>query len=80
MNTYISLNEVLVLAQKALDCHLKQVPRKIILFQGIVNTGETLTLCSPQSKMHPQGFYWVDITEEQARVLNETDTGILCHA
>ena len=77
MNTYISLNEVLVLAQKALDCHLKQVPRKKILFQGIVNTGETLTLCSPQSKMHPQGFYWVDITEEQARVLNETDTGIL---
>ena len=59
MNTYISLNEVLVLAQKALDCHLKQVPRKKILFQGIVNTGETLTLCSPQSKMHPQGFYWV---------------------
>ena len=27
--------------------------------------------------MHPQGFYWVDITREQARVLNETDKGLI---
>ena len=27
--------------------------------------------------MHPQGFYWVDITEEQAHVLSETDKALV---
>lgn len=77
MNEYVSLNEVLLLVCKDAECDFKQVPRKRIMFQGRKSNGETITLCSPQSKMHPQGFYWVDITQEQARVLNETDEGLV---
>ena len=77
MSEYISLNEVILLASKASECNFRQVPRKKIMFQGQKPNGETITLCSPQSKMHPQGFYWVDITQEQSRVLNETDKGLI---
>lgn len=77
MNEYINLNEVLLLASKATECDFRPVSRKKIMFQGRKTNGDTVTLCSPQSKMHPQGFYWVDITQEQARVLGETDVGIV---
>lgn len=77
MSEYINLNEVLLLASKASECTFRQIPRKKIMFQGRKPNGETVTLCSPQSKMHPQGFYWVDITQEQSRVLNETDKGLI---
>ena len=78
MSEYISLGEVLGRASQASECNLSQVPRKKIMFQGQKPNGETITLCSPQSKMHPQGFYWVDITQEQSRVLSETDKGLIC--
>lgn len=77
MYEYIEFSEVLSLANKALECTFKQVSRKTIIYQGAQQNGETITLCSPRSKIHPQGFYWVDITQEQARVLNETDKGII---
>ena len=77
MSEYISLNEVILLASKASECNFRQVPKKKIMFQGQKPNGETITLCSPQSKMHPQGFYWVDITQEQSHVLSETDKGLI---
>ena len=77
MNEYIALSEVLLLASSASECSFRQIPRKKIMFRGRKSNGDTVTLCSPQSKMHPQGFYWVDITQEQARVLSETDTSLI---
>lgn len=77
MSEYISLGEVLGLASKASECNFRQVPRKKILFQGRKPNGETITLCSPQAKKQLQGFYWVDITQEQVYVLDETDKGLL---
>lgn len=77
MSEYLSLNEVLLLANQASGCNFKQVPRKRIIFQGRCLNGETITLCSPQSKIHPKGFYWVDITQEQFRILNETTKGLI---
>lgn len=47
------------------------------MFRGRKQNGETITFFTPQSKMHPQGFYWVDITEEQAHVLSETDKALV---
>ena len=77
MSEYICLGEVLELASNASECNLRQVPRKKIMFQGKKPNGETVTLCSPQAKKQPKDFYWVDITQEQARVLDETDIGLL---
>lgn len=77
MSEYISLGDVLELASKASDCNFRQVPRKKIMFQGRKPNGGSVTLCSPQARKQPQGFYWVDITQEQARVLAETDEGLI---
>ena len=77
MSEYIRLGEVLELASKASDCKFRQVPRKKIMFQGRKPNGESVTLCLPQAKKQPKDFYWVDITQEQARVLDETDIGSL---
>lgn len=77
MGDYISVNEVLTLMSEATQCILKQIPRKKIMFSGIKDNGEFIILCSPQSKLHPQGFYWVDITEEQSRVMNKADKALI---
>ena len=77
MSEYISIGEVLGLASKALECNFRQVPRKQIIFWGRKPNGESVTLCSPQAKKQPKDFYWVDITQEQARVLDETDKGVI---
>ena len=77
MSEYISLGEVLELTSKASECNFRQVPRKKIMFQGRKPNGESVTLCSPQAKKQPKDFYWVDITQEQAHVLDETDMGLL---
>lgn len=77
MEEYINLDEILSLASKKENCNFVKVPRKRIMFQGAKHNGESVSFCSPQSKMHPQGFYWVDITQEQYRILNEADKGLI---
>ena len=76
MGAYISLNQVLALAEKATNSSFRQIPRKKIMFRTTTAEGKSVTLCSPQSKLHSQGFFWVDITQEQYRVLSETDSGL----
>ena len=77
MGAYISLNQVLALAEKATNSSFRQIPRKKIMFRTTTAEGKSVTLCSPQSKLHSQGFFWVDITQEQYRVLSETDSGLV---
>ena len=75
MNDYISIEEAVMLTSKAAECDFIKISGKKIMFRGMKANQETVTLCAPQSKLHPQGFYWVDITQEQYRVLSETDVG-----
>lgn len=77
MGAYISLNQVLALAGKATNSSFRQIPRKKIMFRTTTAEGKSVTLCSPQSKLHSQDFFWVDITQEQYRVLSETDSGLV---
>lgn len=77
MVDYISITEVLILAAQAVGVSFNQIPRKKIMFSAKKVNGDTVALCSPQSKYHPQGFYWVDITEEQSSVMDAYDNGIL---
>lgn len=77
MSDYISLNEVVLRKNREEECVFKIFPRKKIMFKGVKANNKTVSLCSPQSKLHPQGFSWVDITEEQCRVMNSTDSGVV---
>lgn len=77
MSNYISLNEVILRKNKEEECSFKIFPKKRIMYTGTKINNKTVSLCSPQSKLHPQGFSWVDITEEQCRVMNLADDGIV---
>ena len=77
MSEYITINEAVLLVTEAMECRFMPLPRKKILFMGCRKDGKTIALCTPQSKMHPQGFYWVDITQEQHRVMSDADEGVV---
>lgn len=77
MENYVSIEKAVKLTEAAHECHLRPIPKKRILFSGVKNAGETIALCSPQSKFNSAGRYWVDITLEQYQVLDYYDTALL---
>jgi len=58
------------------DCILSNVKRKQIMYQG-VSAGKKLILCTPSSKLHPQGKGWFDLTIKQVEILDDSDIAIL---
>ncbi|AFQ42577.1 hypothetical protein [Desulfosporosinus meridiei] len=66
---------------KELEGYLKtdlyQVPRRLILFNGILNDGSTVTVCTPQSKLIPRGCGRIELTTFQVSILNNADHSIL---
>lgn len=77
MERYVSLGDVVSSMSHKYSCVFSSLPRKRIMFSGQNRAGETLIFCSPQSKLHSQGFYWVDITEEQYRELSKCDVAFV---
>ena len=70
---YITIKQAVELASEAWGAELKAIPGKRIMFRGVDRNGESITLLTPQSALQPKGFFWVDITEVQYDVMNETD-------
>lgn len=77
MGDYVELPEILDCLLQSGVRFLRQVPRKKIMFFGTAVNGDALAICSPQSKFHKQGFYWVDITEIQCNVMNQAKKGLV---
>ena len=44
------------------------------MYRGVTKEGKEITLLTPQSKLQPTGHFWVDITEIQYNVMNETES------
>ena len=42
-----------------------------------VSAGKKLILCTPSSKLHPQGQGWFDLTIKQVEILDDSDIAIL---
>ncbi|HBW36860.1 hypothetical protein [Desulfosporosinus sp. BICA1-9] len=66
---------------KELEDYLKtdlyQVPRKLIFFNGILNDGSTVIICTPQSKLYPRRCGCTDLTTVQVSMLDNADHSIL---
>lgn len=77
MQKYVSIEKAIKLTEEAHECSLQPIPKKHIMFSGIKPSGETIILCSPQSKFNSAGRYWIDITFEQYKILDSYDNALL---
>lgn len=77
MAEYVSIEAVKEVASAAAGNPYQVIEGKRIMFQSKLENGESIVMCTPQSKLHPQGFYWVDITEIQYDVLESAENGII---
>lgn len=68
----IVLNTVI----KKYNCTLLNIMRKQIMYHGVSN-GKKLVICTPSSKLHPQGMGWFDLTIKQVELLDDSDLSIL---
>ena len=66
---------VATLTQKY-GCSLSTISRKQIMFQGI-SGGKRIVVCTPSSKIHPNGKGWFDLTIIQVKLLDESDIAVL---
>ena len=77
MRDYLSLNEILNIAQTKCCCCFKQVPQDRNIFQGRRDNWDTVTLLIKKTRINTQGFYYVDITLEQTKIFDMTDESFL---
>lgn len=77
MSEYVSISEVVEVASGAARCKYQLIPGKKIMFESRLENGESIAMCTPQSKFHPQGFYWTDITSVQYELLDSYDNAIV---
>lgn len=57
-------------------CKFKKVSGKKIIYQQELG-GRVMYLISPQAKMQPDGFFWVDITSEQLDLIKTGSDSIM---
>lgn len=55
---------------------LSSIVRKRIMYHGS-RDGKKLVLCTPESRLHPQGHGWFDLTTKQVDILDDSDIAIL---
>ena len=61
---------------KRYNCSLSNIIRKKIMYEGVSN-GKRLVLCTPESRLHPQGHGWFDLTTKQVEILDDAELAIL---
>ena len=77
MAEYVTISEVLEVASQAAGCRYQLIDGKKIMFESRLENKEKIALCTPQSKLHPQGFYWTDITSVQYELLDSYDNAMV---
>lgn len=77
MAEYVTIAEVLEVASGAAGCEYQLILGKKIMFESRLENGERIVMCTPQSKLHPQGFYWTDITSVQYELLDSCDNAMV---
>ena len=56
---------------------LRSVRGKRIFYNGILDSGKEILICTPESKLQSKGYGWVDITAKQYEILDRVLIGIL---
>lgn len=67
---------VLKTIREKYNCTLSNIKRKQIMYEGL-SEGKKLVLCTPSSKLYPQGKGWFDLTTIQVDLLDDSDIAIL---
>ena len=70
-------DQVIAKLQIHLGIKLHRVSNKKIFYKGVGKDGNELLVCTPKSKLYPDGRGWVDITAIQKAMFEEAHTAIL---
>lgn len=74
--TIPKIQNVLEILEKHFQTKLEKVSAKRVFYSGKLDNQKTIILCSPQSKIHTEGYAWIDITQIQTDLLKEHNYGI----
>ena len=77
MNEYVTIREVVDVASNAAGCRYQKITGKKILFESTLENGENIVMFTPQAKLQPQGFFWIDISSKQFEIFENYDNAIL---
>lgn len=63
--------------EEQIKVDLHPMKSKRIFYSGILEDGNEIVVCTPESKLYPRGHGWVDITMKQYEILDGAFKGIL---
>jgi hypothetical protein len=61
--------KVILELQSYFGIKFNKVPRKKVFYQGYLSNRDEVLICTPEAKLQPKGFGWVDLTEIQINFL-----------
>lgn len=68
--------EVIKTIEEKYQCKLISINGKRIMYEGITR-GQTIVVCTPQSKIHANGHGWFDLSTIQVELLDRAQIAIL---
>lgn len=68
--------EVTETIEQKYQCRLRTIKGKRIMLEGYTK-GQKIVVCTPQSKIHPAGHGWFDLSKIQVELLDQAQIAIL---
>lgn len=59
------------------DCELTIMKQKKIMYEGTTQSGKTVVVCTPETKLHNQEHGWFDLSTKQVEILDGADMAIM---
>lgn len=59
------------------DCALTIIKHKKIMYKGTTQSGKSVVVCTPETKLHNQEHGWFDLSTKQVEILDEADMAIM---
>jgi hypothetical protein len=59
------------------DCVLTIMKQKKIMYEGTTQSGKSVVVCTPETKLHNQEHGWFDLSTKQVEILDKADMAIM---
>ena len=69
--------KVVATVQDRFNCTLSLIEQKRIMYRGKTSESKTITLCTPETKIHDKEHGWFDLTTKRVEILDEADIAIM---
>lgn len=56
---------------------LQIMPQKKIMYHGLTTSGKSVTLCTPETKIHNEEHGWFDLSMKQVEILDRSDIAMM---